>query len=470
VQTPEKNAGAIAEALKKIGFNADLELDLDEAALANQINQFAKGLHAGDTVFVYYSGLALQSGDRNWLLPVTYQQGQLQDIEVHAYGLNRVLEQLDEKKVKTAIVVLDASRFCPDWADTQLGLAPAAPKQPGLLLAFSAPSSATAADPAGGGVNLFTSTLIKNLTTHGLKPGEVFDKTQAAVSGATNGQNIPWFQSLAVGDFYLTGAPDAPPPLKVERTAGARRPNRRGLQGIEDAWIPPGSFQMGCVEQDNQCQRDENPRHPVKITQGFWMTTTEVTVEAYKQFADATNHKRPPQTDTNVKGLASNLPQTKVTWQDAQDYCKWAGGDSGRLPSEAEWEYAARGGSPGTVYPWGDLFDPEKANSFVGSKKKEKYKETTPVGHYNDPNAFSLFDIAGNAREWTLDAYNAQSYDGAGPFVDPEVKEGIKTERVLRGGDWYEAQKDLRISARDHRPAESADNRTGFRCISRDSP
>jgi formylglycine-generating enzyme required for sulfatase activity len=467
VESPKRNAEAIAAALKKIGFNAAPALDLDETALRNQINEFATGLHAGDTVFFYYSGLAIQTLDRNWLLPVTYQDGPLQDIGTHAFALNRVLELLDEKKLKTAIVVLDASRFCPDWGPTRAGLTSADPK-PSSLLSFSAPAGTTVPDPAGGGVNLFTSTLIKTLMTHGLKPGDVFDHTQTAMSQASNGRNIPWVQSLAVGDFYLTGPPDPVLTPKVERKAGELRPNPRGH--IDDAWIPPGSFQMGCVGQkDKQCEKDENPAHLVEITQGFWMTTTEITIEAYKQFIDATNHKPPPPTKTNGKGDFTNLPQTKVTWQDAEDYCKWAGGEGGRLPTEAEWEYAARGGKEGTIYPWGDAFDPAKLNSFKGSKKKAKiYTDTTPARNY-DPNGFQLFDMAGNAREWTLDAYNAQSYDGPGPFVDPEVKQGLKTERVVRGGDFSETQQ-VRISARDHIPGESADNRTGFRCVTPEAP
>lgn len=461
--TPQKNAAAMAGALKNIGFSADPQIDLDATALPRAINEFAASLQAGDTVFVYYSGLAMQSDGDNWLLPVNYQESQR--IDTNGYGLQRILEQVaEERKVKSAIVVVDASRACPDFSATQAGLARLDPSQSGLLLALSAPAGSTVADPADGGVNPFTSRLIQNLATHGLNPGEVFARTQAAVSADTKGQNIPWFVTNAVGDFYLTGPPD-PVVQKITHKPGDLRPNPN-LPGISDAWIPAGSFQMGCVPQDNQCERDESPRHQVTISRAFWMTSTEVTIEAYKQFLDATKHRGPRQTKTNLKGLVSNSPQTNVTWQDAQDYCAWT---DGRLPTEAEWEYAARGGKDGMVYPWGDMFDKEKTNSFEKSKKKGKYEEITPVGWYNTPNGFHLFDMSGNAREWTRDVYNPQGY-AAGSATDPFVEQGLKDERVIRGGDWSEKAKDLRISARDHRPADSDDNRTGFRCVSPDTP
>jgi formylglycine-generating enzyme required for sulfatase activity len=469
VATPTANARAMAGALNKIGFGATPAIDVDELALRREINEFAARLQAGDSVFLYYSGLAIQTDDDTWLLPVDYADKQLPEVDQHGYGLGRILDQLDEHNVKSAIVVLDASRACPDFTGTQAGVAQPAPTQSGLLLALSARAGGIVSDPADGGVNPFTSKLIENLSTHGLTPEQVFSRTQAAISADTNRQNIPVFVNNAVGDFLLTGDPD-PVVVKIEHKAGDLRTNPN-LPSIADAWIPPGSFQMGCVPQDKLCKQDESPRHAVTITQGFWMTSTEITLQAYMQFLDANpSHKGPRQTKTNHEGLVSNSPQTNVTWQDAQDYCAWAGGASGRLPTEAEWEYAARGGKEGMIYPWGNEFDPDIVNSYEKSKKKGKYDMTTPVDHYNNPNGFRLLGMAGNAREWTQDVYNPQSYQGAGPFVDPLAQQGLKNERVVRGGDFNETAAYLRASARDHRPADSDDNRTGFRCISRESP
>lgn len=212
-------------------------------------------------------------------------------------------------------------------------------------------------------------------------------------------------------------------------------------------WIPAGTFKMGCVPDDGQCEEDEKPQREVKIDKEFWMTRTEVTAGAYDKFVIATAHRRPGRTTTRV-GHVTELPATNVSWEDADAYCKWAGD---RLPSEAEWEYAARGGKPDLIYPWGNQIIPAMAN-YNKSERKKPFFETVPVGHIEPPNGFGLRDMAGNVREWTADLYNL----AAG------------TARVVRGGSFNSSEKDLRVSARDKvNPAkfDRGDNQTGFRCI-----
>ena len=145
--------------------------------------------------------------------------------------------------------------------------------------------------------------------------------------------------------------------------------------------------------------------------------------------------------------MGTDLPVTKVTWDDAKAYCEWAGG---RLPTEAEWEYAARGGKPDLKYPWGNQFDSRLANSFkTDPKLKRPFIETVPVRRLGSGNGFDLFDVVGNAREWTNDLYSPETYSSAEAFVDPSGPAGGK-ERVVRGGSFYGSDKHLRISARDH--------------------
>ena len=103
---------------------------------------------------------------------------------------------------------------------------------------------------------------------------------------------------------------------------------------LDYIWIPPGKFQMGCVPNDTECEADEKPQHPVKITKGFWMSSTPVTVTAYKRFVEPTSHQMPEAPRFNPNWEKDDHPIARVNWHDAEAYCEWAGG---RLPTEAEW-------------------------------------------------------------------------------------------------------------------------------------
>ena len=117
---------------------------------------------------------------------------------------------------------------------------------------------------------------------------------------------------------------------------------------MEYAWIPPGEFWMGCAPSDSDCNPDERPRHRVRLTKGFWLSRAETTVGAYGRYADSTGRSRPRAPSFTQ---SRSDPVVNVSWEDAAGYCGWAGG---RLPTEAEWEYAARGGVEAAIYPWGD--------------------------------------------------------------------------------------------------------------------
>ena len=241
----------------------------------------------------------------------------------------------------------------------------------------------------------------------------------------------------------------APPPTIGPKT-GESRENAK--ERIFYVWIPPATFKMGCIADDRQCEKDEKPQHQVNIAAGFWMTRTEVTAGAYDRFVSATHHRKPGKTQTRTD-QGTELPVTEVSWADADAYCKWAGG---RLPTEAEWEYAARGGKPDLIYPWGNQITGTMAN-YAKSEHKKPFYETVPAARIDNPNGFGLFDMAGNVREWTADFYDPAAYSTVAP--------GSGKERVVRGGSFNTSEKDLRVSARDKLDPAKFDNQTGFRCV-----
>ena len=221
------------------------------------------------------------------------------------------------------------------------------------------------------------------------------------------------------------------------------------------AYIPAGTFQMGCVPLDEECGNDEKPQHMVTVSHGYWMKVTLVTVAEYQMFASATLRGLPATPGFPQDG---NHPVVNVTWGDAVAYCRWAGG---RLSTEAEWEYAARGGRDALKYPWGDTVSHDDAN-FDGIGGRDRWKNTSPVGSFA-ANGFGLVDMAGNVWEWCADWYDLKAY-ASSPAADPQgPSSGLY--RAVRGGSWVNYPKGLRVSVRDWLDPTSRYDYSGFRCV-----
>ena len=239
--------------------------------------------------------------------------------------------------------------------------------------------------------------------------------------------------------------------------------------------IPAGEFQMGS----NDGEFDEKPVHTVYVD-AFYMDVYEVTNAQYKEFVDANPQWEKDQIPSRyhdgnyLKHWTGNSygrgdhPVVYVSWYAAMAYAEWAGK---RLPTEAEWEGAARGGLLGKKYPWGNLLDPSKANYRGGG--------TTAVGRYL-PNKYGLYDVVGNVWEWCLDAYDEGFYKSS-PRRNPSVgADGIaqtasrfttiKSARVARGGAWSNSRSALRVADRRSLNPVRADNSSGFRCAKTVSP
>lgn len=302
-------------------------------------------------------------------------------------------------------------------------------------------------------------------------------------------------------------------------------------------WIPGGEFTMG-TDTDPQRRSDESPAHQVKID-GFWMDITEVTNAQFAAFVKATGYKTtsetpidweelkkqvPPGTpkpademlqpasmvftktdrevdlnnyllwwkfipgadwqhpygpNSNISGK-DNYPVVHISWDDAVAYCKWAGK---RLPTEAEWEFAAKGGMENAIYPWGNDKDLAKhTNSWQGHFPNENtiedgYENTAPVKSF-EGNGYGLYDMAGNVWEWCMDYYADDYYtecaakgivlNPAGPDAPYDPNQPYNIVRVKRGGsflcnDVYCAS--YRVTARMATSFDTGQDHSGFRAV-----
>ena len=209
--------------------------------------------------------------------------------------------------------------------------------------------------------------------------------------------------------------------------------------GLRYLWIPPGSLTVGCSQGDKDCFEDESPPRKVTLTRGFWLSRTEVTQAAFRKIMGYN--------PSVFEG--DDLPVEMVSWNESDEYCREIGG---RLPSAAEWEYAARAGTTGSRY--GNLDD-------IAWYWGNSDWTTHPVAK-KKPNAFGLYDMLGNVVEWTHTFYwvqlNQENINPTGPST-AEYKE-------LRGGGWWDDPELVRVSYRRRFEATDTDYNIGFRCAS----
>lgn len=246
-------------------------------------------------------------------------------------------------------------------------------------------------------------------------------------------------------------------PMAVSLLASA------AAQDVDLGWvrIPAGTFRMGCVESDPSCLDNERPAHDVTFSEPFELMATETTIAQYAKFVAASGHAAPPSPEFPQ---AADHPVVLLNWDDAAGFCEWAGA---RLPTEAEWEHAARGGQVGLVFGSRQELSRDRANYGAdqccsgATGGGDVWVTTAPVGSF-PPNDFGVYDMTGNVWEW-VDGWLDNGYYASSPRINPPGA-GTGFARIARGGSWLNFAAALRTSVRLPFAQTGQTSNVGFRC------
>lgn len=511
LRKPAQDARSMADALRYLGFEVELHIDLDGEAMTRAIDAFADRLKASGAVgLFYYSGHGVQTGSGGgYLVPVDLSpEADEIAIERRAMPLGYALARMESARVGIDILLIDACRNNP-WVRSFKGpnsadgtLRPMAAGTRSLVGFATRNGRAATEGSAATAHSPFTQHLLTAMFQPGLPLRGILDRVQEEVRAETNNLQIPdYSSSLGTMDVYFIPSPPRPATLSPDQAAwntikDSRRPEdfkafatifpnstlaptaleqagaldvtvpeRLAPEGMfrdcpdcpEMVVIPAGSFQMGCVE-GRDCQENEFPVREVTL-RSFALGKTEVTFDEWDAcVADGGCPHRP-----NDEGWGRGTrPVINVSWDDVQTYIKWLNRKSSqtyRLPTEAEWEYAARAGTE-TAYSWGNDIGTGNANC-NGCGSQWDGKQTAPVGSFR-ASAFGLHDMHGNVWESVQDCWH-NDYLNA-PIDGSARKENSACNyRVGRGGSWFLNPRNLRSANRFGNSSDYRIDLLGFR-------
>ena len=454
------DAEDMAEALTQLGFVVTILKDNDLRNLKTNLTAWYSTIEGNDMAVFYFAGHGVEVKGENYLIPIGAELNSQADVEDYTLKVNNILGNMEEKRVGFKLLILDACRdnpFTRAWSrsNTQQGLAQMrAPK--GMLIAFAASPGATAQD--GGSYNLrngvFTHFLKQEILTAGASIDDILNKVAGNVSNLTNDQQVPYKTGVITENFYfipkmnevvITDIPVEP--IKPAVTTAKSNGETVQLDGIEFVFVSGGTFTMGCTsEQGDDCSDGEKPAHRVTVSD-FYMGKFEITQAQWK----AVMGDNP----SSVKG--DNLPVDKVSWNDVQEFIRKLNIKTGkqyRLPTEAEWEFAARGGIDSKGYKY-------SGSNTIGNVAwyKDNASGKNPAVGTKSPNELGIHDMSGNVFEWCSDwnapYKNNEQTDPQGPATG--------THRVFRGGCLAGDTKTARITTRTIGLPDIRWNSLGFR-------
>lgn len=500
---PENDARLMKQSLEAVGFHVTLLLNATEDQMEDAFAAHGARLRAGGPEavgLIYFAGHGIQSEGYNYLIPVDANARTEQDVWAQAPRLGQALQHVRAAGNGVNFVILDACRNNPLPSSSRSagsgGLAPVA-RSRGLLVSYATEPGFTATDGAGRN-SPYTLALANVIGQDGLIAEQVFKRVADQVHQATGGAQTPFYNSGLIGeDFCFADCSRPAPPvptaaLRVETAstgrdlgAEAAAVEARGtampaadfetFKDCDDCpemvVLPAGSFSMGSPETEPRRSDDEGPQREVALAR-FAIGKFEVTFAQYAACREAGGCVGHDPFDGLNKDALWTGPQRPVMNLDsagAEAYLAWLNeqvdGAPYRLPSEAEWEYAARAGTT-TAFSTGDDISSLQANyngqrNYANATVNGPYlRRPTDVGSY-PANPWGLHDLHGNVAEWTADCF-ARSY--AGQATDGRAHPGqAGCSRAVRGGDYSKVPSYVRSAKRDSEPANRRDERIGFR-------
>ena len=510
------DARAVANKLKALGFEVSLYLDADAKTMLRAMRQFKRQINGGDDVVFYYSGHGVQLEAANYLLPVDIVGENVDQVKDDALALQRVLDDLRDQKARFSLAIIDACRDNPfkgtGRAIGSRGLAPTTAAT-GQMVLYSAGAGQQALDrldvrdrnPNG----LFTRVLLKEIDKPGLSVDRMLRNVRDEVVRLAKGvghEQVPALYDQTVGDFYFLRAAAqvnvGAKPIPIQPTQAPIAVLKPG-QVFRDCpdcpemvVLPAGSFDMGSPSYDPERGLSEGPQHPVRLP-AFALAKTELMRGQFAAFMQATGYRTRDICRTYEQGVVEmrstrgwlapgfqqddTHPVVCLDKDEVQAYLDWLSKQTGkdyRLPSEAEWEYAARAGTersryweggPAATCQFANIGDKTTQNQVPGGIQvahpcSDGFAYTAPVASFK-PNAFGLYDMIGNVSEWVEDCWHAD-YSGA-PSDGRAWNSTTCMLGVVRGGSWSDdppaARAMARRSARISRDVSTFDSEIGLR-------
>jgi formylglycine-generating enzyme required for sulfatase activity len=474
LNNPTNDAKDIATALEQVGFEVIKVENASLKQMETTIKMFGQYLREGNVGVFYFAGHGMQYQGKNYLFPIGSMDSKttLEDL-VNIKDVLDTMTKANNKKNDVNIVFLDACRDNPfrggflkkyrNIGDNQIGLA-MMPVSSGSLIAYSTKPNTQASDGVGR-----NSPYVKHLKQEllsGRKIEYMLTRVRVAVLEETDGRQAPGYYSELNRPFCFVEPcsikpPDdddsesendkPPPPPKNVFSDSFLKDDGEGPQMV---WIPSGTFKMGDIQKAGFS--NELPIHEIFMNR-FAIGRSEVTFAEYDRFVEDTGREKPDDEDWG----RGNIPVINVSWHDATAYAEWLSqqtGETYRLPTESEWEYAARAGTK-TQYWWGNKIGQKRAIcDGCGSDLDDK--QTALVNSF-PANPFGLHDTVGNVWEWTCSEYKDQ-YTGEEQACNNNKD---NDSYAIRGGSWFTIPKGVRSAYRFKRHPSERYNEIGFRLV-----